>query len=306
MNYIDILANRVQIMFVLIVLGFILRKCGFLSDELQKEMSVLMLKIITTLAIFSSFVQEYSLAKAKGILFSIIIAIVMSTIEIVIANLVFGKEKYCVENFAIVCGNVGFFGLPIVMSVVGNDAAMYAAVVNSFNGILMWTYGEYILSRDTSTIKVKNALKTTSMVFFLLGLVFFFLQIPLPQIVKDSISSLNNVNAPMCAVMIGASLVSTELKEIKTDFSNLISIFIRLVVIPLIAMFLLKFVSNDFYEMKLALLIIYSVPNASATPVFALRHGRDGDKAGRLTCICTLTCILTMPLMSDLAIKIWG
>lgn len=305
MDYIDILLNRVEIMFILIILGFILKKCGFLSDELQKEMSELMLKIITTLAIFSSFVQTYSPNKARGVLFSIVIAVVISIIEIVIANIVFGKEKYCVENFSIVCGNVGFFGLPIVMSVLGNDTGMYAAVVNAFNGVLMWTYGEYILSRDTSTIKVKNALKTTSMVFFLLGLIFFFCQIPLPTIIKESISSLNSVNAPMCAIMIGASLVSTELKEIKNDLSNLISIIIRLIVVPMIVILLLSFISNDYFEMKLALVIIFSVPNAASTPVFALRHNRDADKAGRLTCICTLLCILTMPLMSNLAIYMW-
>lgn len=306
MDYIDILINRVEIMFILIILGFILKKCGFLSDELQKEMSVLMLKIITTLASFCSFVQVYTPAKAKGVLFSILIAFALSVIEIVIANIVFGKEKYCVENFSIVCGNVGFFGLPIVMSVLGTDAGMYASVVNAFNGVLMWTYGEYILSRDISTIKMENAVKTTSMIFFLLGLLFFFCQIPLPTIVKDSISSLNNVNAPMCALMIGASLVTTDLKEIKSDLSNLISILIRLVVIPLIVIVMLKFISNDYFEMKLALLIVSSVPNAAATPVFALRHNKDGDRAGRLTCVCTLLCIVTMPLMSNLAISIWN
>jgi len=306
MDYIGILVNRVEIMFILIVLGFILKKCGFLSDELQKEMSVLMLKIITTLAIFSSFVQDYTEVKARGVLLSIGIGLLMCIIEIAIANIVFGKEEYCVENFSIACGNVGFFGLPIVMSVVGKDAAMYAAVVNAFNGIIMWTYGEYILSRDTKTIKIKNALLTTSMIFFVLGLIFFFFQIPLPQIIKDSISSLNGVNAPMCALMIGASLVTTELEEIKTDFTNFVAIVIRLVLVPFIVIVLMKFISNDYFEMKLALVIIFSVPNAASTPVFALRHGRDADKAGRLTCICTLLCVLTMPLMSNLALTIWG
>jgi len=306
MDYIGVLLNRVEIMFILIMFGFVLKKCGFLEDEMQKQLSVLMLKIFTSLASFASFATEYTKEKVQGVLMALGIGLVIASIEVILALTIFKNEKYCVESFALGCGNVGFFGMPIVLAVLGSDAVMYISVLNCINSILIWTFGEYVLSKDVGAIKPLNAIKNPVTIALFFGLIFFFFQIPLPSIIKECITSMNNVNAPMCALMIGASLVKTDIKEIKNDYTNFLCSLLRLVVVPFLAIVLMKFVSNDYLTMKLAILIGFSVPNAGTTPVFALRHNKDADKAGRLTCVCSILSVITMPLMSNIALHIWG
>lgn len=305
MSYLDILINRVEIMFIIIILGFFLRKKNFLDDTITTTMGDLMLKVITPLTIFNSFVTEYSKEKLHLLIMSLIVSILIHGVSIIFALLVFNK-KYSVERFSTVMGNVGFFGLAVAISVCGSEAAFYGAAFTAINAITMWTYGAFIMSNDKQVISAKNIIKNFNVIAFLLGLVFFFLKIDIPQVFKDTINQLSSINAPVCGLIIGVGLAHTKLEGLKNDLMSIVAIISRLFIIPTLCALILKLVPNDYFTMKVTIMIVSSVPVASAATILATIYKQDNAKAARIVSISTLLCVITMPLMTKLAYLIWG
>lgn len=305
MNYLDILINRVEIMFIIIILGFVLRRTNFIDDSITRTMGDIMLKIITPLTIFGSFITEYSIEKVKLLLISIVASIAIHVIAIVVATVAFTKEQR-IEKFATAVGNVGFFGLAVAISTCGTEAAFFGAAYSAIDAFFFWTYGAYIMSGDKSLIKPINVIKNFDVLAFALGLVFFFLGLNIPQVFKDTISSLSNINSPVCGLIIGVGLASCSFEKIKSNLKSFTSLATRLIIVPILSALVLKLIPNDYYAMKVTLMIVASVPVASAATIFATVYKQDVSKASMIVSMSTLLCVLTMPLMTKLAFIIWG
>lgn len=305
MDYLDILINRVEIMFLIIILGFILRKINFIDDSITTTMGDIMLKVITPLTIFVSFITEYSLEKVKVLGICLLVSLALHIINITYSFITFGK-KYPLETFASLMGNVGFFGIAVALSVCGSEAAFYAAPFVAINALTMWTFGDYVMSNGKAQINFKNIITNFNVLAFLLGLVFFFLRINIPQVFKDTISSLSNINSPVCGLIIGVGLAKTKFENPIKDISSIFAIISRLVIIPILSVLALKFISNDLFTMKFVYLILSSVPCASAATIFSYAYKQDIGKASRIISLSTLLCVVSMPLITKLAYVIWG
>lgn len=305
MNIQDILIEKVEILFVLIVFGFIVKKAGYFKKEFTVELGNLLLRIVTPLTIFNSFMADLSSERSSNLFLTIIIYSIVEVVSILIAVLFFHDRKYGIECFATVLGNVGFFGLPLILSVLGEESVLYGAAVVAINGSLMWSFGIYVLTRDKNSISFKSIITTPSVVATIFGVIFYFTNIRIPAIVQSSISSLSSVSGPLCALIIGSTLAETEFAELKDDVSNVICVIVRLIVIPFVVLLLFKFIDNKFSIVKYSILILSCTPSASTTPVFAYKYNYDADKAARLTCACSLLCVLTIPFMTKLAGLIW-
>lgn len=305
MDYLSLLINRVEIMFLIIVLGFVLRRSNFIDDSITTTMGDIMLKIITPLTIFVSFITEYSVDKVKLLGISLLFSFALHIIPILFSIIAFGK-KHPIEMFTSTLGNVGFFGLAIALSMFGSEASFYGAPFLAVNALAMWTFGEYAMSEGKAQLNFKKIIKNFNVLAFILGLIFFFLRINIPQVFKDTVSSLSNINSPVCGLIIGVGLAKTTLIKLKDDIFSIFAIISKLIIIPLISAFILKFVSNDLFMMKIIYMILCSVPSASAANVFAYVYKQDVSKASRIISISTLLCVLTMPLMTKFAYIIWG
>ena len=305
MDYISTLSNQIILMFIIIVLGYILKKIEFYSDTFVKDLGNLLFVVINPLTIFNAFVNQYSISKAKEMLIGFSLVILIYIVSIVFANILFHNPKYYIEKFGSIVNNPGFFGLPIIIAVFGQEAVFYAAASITINTIVQWTYGAYIMSGDKKAMSIKTIITNTSIIAFVLGLIFFFARIRVPQIVCNTISSLSNMMGPICSLIVGSNLVGVNLKKLKENIVEIVVCLLRLIIVPLCAVFILKFISNDYFMLKFTLLIALSTPCGSSTAVFANMYNKDYEKAAMLVCLCTLLCGITMPLITSLAIKIW-
>lgn len=305
MDYISTLTNQIILMFLIIALGYLLKKINFYSDAFIKDLGNLLFVVINPLTMFNAYTNEYSPSKAKEMLLSFVLVIVLYAISIILGNIFFDSKKHYIEKFGTIINNPGFFGLPIIIAVFGQEAVFYAAASIAGNTIVQWTYGSYLMSQDKKTMSFKAIYTNTSIIALVLGLIFFFLRIPVPQIVGSTINSLSSMMGPICALIIGSNLVGTNLKKLKDDALDILVCLLRLVVIPLCAVLLFKFVDDKYFMLKFTLLIGICTPCGSSTAVFANMYNKDYEKAARLVCLCTLLTGITMPLITSLALKIW-
>jgi len=304
MNYIDVLINQIGIMFITIFIGFFIRKAKIIDDNFVKTLGNVMLLVINPLSIFKSFITDYTDEKAKGLLICAVISIVMFSITVLLAQIFFHKEKYCIESYATVVNNCGFFGFPIVTAVLGANAVFFAVPYLIVNVTAQYTYGTYVLSRDKKNVSFKKIITNSNIIATILGFIFFFAGIKVPSVVYNTCTSLSSLLGPLCAIIIGSNLANTDFKDIKNDATGIIVCLIRLIIVPITCIFLLKNFDFDM-TLKLTMVIILSTPSGSSTTMLSRNYNKDSAKAARIVSVCSLLTIITMPLMLKIVEYVW-
>jgi len=305
MNYISTLINQIIVMFLLIGLGIFVQKKEMFSEKFIKELGTFLFTVVSPFMMINTYMIAYSSEKTKQVLLSFAIAAIIYLFQIVITKFVLGSEQAREERYAVVICNCGFFGLPVVLTVCGSDVGILVIPVITFNIILQMTYGNYIMSGDKKSISLKAILTNVNVIGSIIGIAFYFLRLPIIAPIKSTVSSLASLVAPISCFLIGVDIANTNIKAFFQDKIGFIAIGIRQILVPLVVIILLKFVSNDYYLLKLSLVIVFSTPPAAGTSVFARKFNKDYEQASRLVCVGTLLTLVTMPLMSTIATYIW-
>lgn len=305
MNYVQTLIEQIMMMFLIIGIGVFLEKKKYFTNQFIKELGDFLFGILAPINVLSSFMITYTPEKGKQFLLAFIVSIMVYILAIFISNILFVREKYAIEHYATIISNCGFIGLPIVKQIFGEEAGIYAVAFIVCNICIQMTYGKYVMSNDKKDIAIKSIAKNNSVIASVVGMLYFFLRIPIITPVKACLSSLSGTVAPISCLLIGVNLANTNVKSFFSDKSSFLSIAIRQLLIPFIVIIIMKFLSNDMYVMKLTLTITAASPAASGTSVFARKYNMDYEMASRLVCVGTLLLIITMPIITSLATLIW-
>lgn len=144
-----------------------------------------------------------------------------------------------VETASIYYSNSGNLIVPIVTFVLGQKWILYGCVFMSVQLIFLWTHCKKIISRESS-YDWKKIILNINMISIAIGAILFFTRIRLPELITNTISSVGNMIGPASMIVTGMLFAGMDLKAI---FANKRVYFIsalRMLVIPLIALFLIK------------------------------------------------------------------
>lgn len=301
-----ILIRQILQMFLLAGIGFILFKTGKISQEGSKALGNILIYAALPAVIINSFLVERTPEHVAGIFYSGIGAAVLILLAIAVSRLVFRKDA--IAAFAGAFSNPGFFGVPLIAASVGQGAVFYVACFIAFLNIGQWTYGVSLLNGQPilQGLEPKKLIKAPFIIAILTGLFLFFTQLPLPEVVRGCISSVAGLNTPLAMFTVGIYLAQTDLKRMVRRKSLYLVSFVRLLLVPVLAVVLLKFVPVSLSEMKSALLLAIACPVGSNVAVYAQLHGKDYPYAVETVVVSTLFSIVTMPAVMYLASLLWG
>ena len=301
-----ILIRQILQMFLLAGIGFILFKTGKISQEGSKALGNILIYAALPAVIINSFLVERTPEHVAGIFYSGIGAAVLILLAIAVSRLVFKKDA--IAAFAGAFSNPGFFGVPLIAASVGQGAVFYVACFIAFLNIGQWTYGVSLLNGQPilQGLEPKKLIKAPFIIAILTGLFLFFTQLPLPEVVRGCISSVAGLNTPLAMFTVGIYLAQTDLKRMVRRKSLYLVSFVRLLLVPVLAVVLLKFVPVSLSEMKSALLLAIACPVGSNVAVYAQLHGKDYPYAVETVVVSTLFSIVTMPAVMYLASLLWG
>ena len=131
--------STVITMFVILIVGFILGKMNIIDSVASKRFSALIVSIAQPALIIDSLIsKKYSMEALKLALISLGLAFAVHLIMALIAYLACIKIKDINERkiteFAMVFGNIGFLGIPVMESLFPDDGAFVASFfIVSFN-----------------------------------------------------------------------------------------------------------------------------------------------------------------------------
>ena len=206
-------------------------------------------------------------------------------------------------RFAVIFSNAGFMGIPLISAVLGQGAVFAVTAFVALLNVLQWTYGQAILTKNWKSCSPRAIFTSPLVISFALGIVVFFLRIPAPALLKQCLGGISALNAPLAMIVLGAYLAEGRLLDVFTDWRLYAVSAVRLLLIPVLTVFLFRFFPNG--DMRTAVLIAAAAPIGANVAVYAGRIGDDYPYAARTVCLSTILSVVTMPLIVSLAELLW-
>lgn len=308
MDHALIVGQQVLLIFIYIIIGIASEKTGLLSQQDGTVLSRVALMLVTPAVIINSFQRplDTSLLANLGVVF--VLAFVTHMVSAGIAVLFIRKRpdsRYRVERFGVAFANSGYMAIPLVEAVLGDVGVYYiSAFIGVFN-LFLWTVGQRLLDKNNK-INLRKALLNPGVIGLGIGLLLHFIQLKLPFVLGQAVSSIAALNTPLSMMTAGIFLTNVNLKSTLTNARLYFSSFLKLIVVPLvmIAILWVSRIGTLFQggnDIAMAILLACACPTAAATVQFAAQHSmEDGEYGAELVAMTTLFSVITLPLMSYL------
>lgn len=303
MSLASTVSYQVVIMFLLAGIGALMFRSGKISLEGSKSIGSILVNLSLPAVIINGFLVERTPERITGLLLSALLAAVTLALAILAARVCFRKDP--MAQFAAAFSNPGFFGIPIILSCLDSGAIFYIAAYVAFLNLLQWSYGVSLLTGATENITPKRLLTAPFVIAIEIGAFFFLTGFPVPGILAKAITHLANLNTPLAMFATGVYLAQTDPKKmVRKAVLYKISV-VKLLVVPLLAMVILALLPKAYFDLKLTLLIAAACPTGTNIAVYAQLHDRDFGYAVETVAVTTILSLLTLPLITQLAIVLW-
>lgn len=297
-----LLMNQIIQLFIMIFMGFIIVKAKLLKAEDSKILSVIVLYLIIPCVIINAFQVNYTKDTVQGLLITLAASVLTQIILLIVIS-VSGKFLHLneVEIASIYYSNSGNLIVPIVTFILGKEWVLYGCVFMSVQLVFIWTHCKKIISRESSYDWRKIVLNI-NMVSIAIGIILFLTRIHLPAIINNTLSAVGGMIGPASMIVTGMLFAGMDFKQIFANKRVYFVSFLRLIIVPVIALFLIKcsqlstFSSNGNKLMLIVFLAIIT-PSASTVTQMCQVYGNDSQYASAINVVTTLLAIITMPLM---------
>ncbi len=290
-------------LFVLIGVGFLCGKKGILTDHSSKHITDIVLYIVTPCVMVSAFQRNFSMELAGNIIIGVIFSAVIIAISILIAKITFhdkNKVDNSVYKFATIFSNCGFMSLPLQKAILGDDGWFYGSIFIAVFNIFLWTYGLVMMSGDKKQLSLKKLALNPGIVGVVIALILFVSGIELPYIVAKPIEYLSDLNTPLPMLVVGFYLSQANLKKAFTGAKIYLTLAVRLIIIPLIAVAAMTVLKID-SAITVSFTIACAAPTAATTTMFSAKFNRNVELSVSLVASTTIVSIITMPAVVALA-----
>ena len=293
-------------LFALVVVGFIAGKLGYLGGDFDRQLSRLVINITCPALILSSAMTG-TLPDRKYILPLLLI----STITyVLLTGIGFILPRYLTKDktvqgpigFALIFGNVGFMGYPVVASIFGHEAVFYAAVLNVVNTFAVFTIGTMLITGASSDRErfEKKVLYSTPMLAAYLTMAIVALRIDnIPTAISQPLTMLGNITVPAALLIIGSSMSQLSLRTMLGNQTVYATTLLRLAILPIGIHFLMKLMGFAPLVVNINTLVI-AMPVATYGTILCLKYGKDTTMITEVTFVTTLASVITIPILVTL------
>ena len=291
-------------LFAVVVVGYAAGKLDYMGGTFDKRLSKLVIDITCPALILSSAMGG-DLPDRRYILpllgISIFTYLVLTGLAVLLSRFVARrKEDEGIVGFAMIFGNVGFMGYPVVASIYGHQAVFYAAVLNVVNTFTVFTIGTMMVTGGEGATQErfnKKVLYSTPMLSAYLSMLIVALGIDnIPEFVSQPLTMIGNITVPAALLIIGSSMSHLPLRALLGNVTVYTTTLLRLVVLPIGMFFLCRALGFDAFSTSINTVVI-AMPVATYGTILCLRYGRDTTLMAEVTFITTLLSMVTIPLL---------
>ncbi|MCX7614889.1 MAG: AEC family transporter [Clostridiales bacterium] len=315
MHFTLLATYNVTVMFILIGVGCLSYRLGMINNGGAKQLTNILLNIVTPCIIISSFQIDYEKSLAFKLAIAVIVAIVMHLTGIIIAKFAFRHLPYssqCIYRYSSFLPNCGYLTLPLAFSLLGNTGVIYVSVFIATTSFFTWTYGLRLFSGENVSVPLSKAFLNPGVISVAIAIPVFLFSIKFPSVILDPMKSLASLNTPVAMIITGVYIAQTDLiTSIKNKFIYLV-VAIRQFIVPaivgaimLLILYILGSQAMD-STLFLASMLASAAPAATSTSLFAAKCNADVVLASKTVAITTLLYIATISIMVYLSTLVLG
>lgn len=299
-------------LFAIVVVGYIAGKLGYMGGTFDKKLSKVVIDITCPALILSSAMTG-ELPDRRYILpllgISVLTYVLLTVVALLLPRLLTKKkDDEGVIGFAMMFGNVGFMGYPIVASIFGHEAVFYAAVLNVVNTFTVFTVGTMLIVGKNleSTVEEKEmsqkkmlrkVLYSTPMLSAYLTMLIVALEIKdIPEFISQPLTMIGNITVPAALLIIGSSMSQLPLRALLGNSTIYTTTLMRLAILPVGIHYLMTLLGFSSFVVGINTVVI-AMPVATYGTILCLRHGKDTTLITEVTFITTLLAMISIPLL---------
>ena len=313
MSTLLIMLKNVLIFVLLAVPGYLMVRCGRLSQQESGTLSKLLTNVGMPFLILSStlklefsgeFTRSLVICGVAGALFTLIMFLCSEPLTCRERN----ARTRGMMRFCMVFANNGFIGIPLARAVFGEASAVtaYVILLNIITNVLMFTLGVYLISGDRTAINAKKAVLNPVLIAFVAGVALNLLGVPalLPE-VQTYATYFSNIVTPISMIILGMKLAGVPLKRLLTSPRMYCVSAVRLALYPAAAVaFMLILCHIPALPLNAdavtAFFVALAMPTAGLASTFSDQHHGDTDNAVIFTLGTTILSIATIPALYSL------
>lgn len=288
-------------LFAIVILGYVLRRLGYMGGDFDRRLSSIVITVTCPALVLSS-VMGRELPDARLIVPLVGVGfatyVILSAVAFTVPRLV-SKDplEQGMVGFAMMFGNVGFIGYPVVASIFGAKAVFYAALLNIPNTFFIFTVGSMLVRGERSRSSLRwQMLVSPMMLSSYVAIAIVALGVHVPQVVANPVSTVGAVTVPASLMVIGSSLAGIGLGSTLRDGKVYVTALFRLFVVPVSLYALFRAVGVDELVNEVNAVVI-AMPVAAFGVMFCMKYQRDARIMTEATFVTTVLSVVTIPLI---------
>lgn len=291
--------KQVAILFLLIFSGAFCYKTGALKAEAKQAFSDLLLYLVVPVMVVNSYLVPFDPATTQNLIKAFLWSGIALLTGLAVTFLATWKQtgaKLPIRRFACIFSNAAYMGFPLIQALFGSEGLLYASAFVTVFNLLLWTVGYAMLSGKVTVRQMAaSILKTPVLYAVILGICLYFLQIPVPELIKKPCELISGMNTPLSMIITGMLIAASNLGKILKSRELWMTVLLRMLVIPAVCIGLFSLAGLRGMAAEVVLLL-EACPSAAITSVFAVRFHYEEDFAAGLVVVTTMVSILTLPL----------
>lgn len=284
-------------MFLLVGIGFFIRKKGIVNTEGRMNMIDLCLYITLPFNVLHSFLRKWNwnLLIACGVI--LLLSVGFNAISVFFSTILYKKQE---ENrqkslkYGTIISNSGFLGNPMVEGIYGSEGLLYAALFMLPVRIVMWTIGIAVFLKGRKEKLWKNVLTHPCIVAIYAGVIIMVCGIQFPTFFEKTIVGISGCNTPLSMMLIGMMLAEVKPKGL-IDKTMVFYTAIRLLVIPAVLFSITAFLPID-GMLRGITVIMAGMPAPITTALLSAKYGGDEKYATGMVFLSTILSLITLPI----------
>ena len=297
-----LLMEEIIKLFVIMFMGYAVVKAGLMKSSESKSVSVILVYLVIPCVIIKAFQVDYTPDVQKGLFLAIAAAVAVHILFLLITiplKKIFQMDV--IEQATSIYSNAGILVIPLVQELLGQDYVIYSSAYIAVQLILLWTQGKNMLCEEEK-LEWKKVFLNVNIISIIAGIVLFLFRIKLPAGVQDVLGMMNNMIGPLGMLLAGMAIAEVPLKSIFTKRRNYLSVALRLLLYPVLGLFLMKAIQivvnlENSSQILLTVYLACVTPACASVTSMAQLYDKDAAYASSLYVLTTLLSIVTMPVM---------
>ncbi len=296
--------NQLAYLFAFIAIGFLVAKCGVVSDKAAGVLSKLENFIFVPALVLETFIKNFTVEQLsstwKTLLISLAILIVVIPLVMLISRLI-TKSRYerNIFTYALAFSNFGFMGNAVVAALFPDIFLTYIIfTLPLWMAIYLWG-APTLLIADEGKQGIKSRLKAfvnPMFIAIIIGIVIGLCAIPVPDFAMSVISTSSSCMSPIAMLLTGITLSRISFKKTFTNLRIYAVSLVRLIVLPLLFLLVARFLPLD-RSIFLCALCTLAMPLGLNTIVIPSAYGKDTTVAAGMALISHMLSCITIPLI---------